>query len=157
MSLTSQSKCRKEEAPEIYALLQEYLSVEGYAFCTAFLIYAHCIDDIIDGDKQDSEFILRTFEYAALLYSLPFYQQHTGMLLPVIKSVTNSYADSVQLEKCNEEWKQKYADVLRQNGNDLLSACVEICSGIERRREFSMRVREISYKSHHDEVTGERI
>jgi len=145
-----------KEEPPIYALLREHLSQDGYAFGTAFLIYAHCIDDIIDSHpKVDSEFILKTFEFAAVLYSLPFYQQNTAMLLPVIKSVTNSYADSVQLEKSNTAWKQKYADVLRQNGNDLLSACVEICQGVDRRREFSMKVREISYRSHHNAETGE--
>jgi len=144
----------QEEITPIYALLRENLSPEGYEFCVSFLMYAHCVDDIIDGEKTDSEFILETFEYAAVIYSLAFYRKHADMLLPIIKSITNSYADSVQLEKCTEGWKQQYADVLRQNANDLLAICVEICSGIHARRKFSMKVRELSYESHHNKETG---
>ena len=131
-------------------LLKQYLDTEGLAFCTAFLLYAHCIDDIIDGDRTDSEFILKTFEFAAIIYTMPFYQRHSGMLLPIIKAVSNSYADSVIMEKSSESWKSNFADVLRQNGNDLLTICVEICSGIDARREFSIKLRELSYQVHHD-------
>lgn len=134
------------------SLLKQYLDVDGLAFCTAFLLYAHCIDDILDGDKTDNEFVLKTFEFAAVIYTMPFYQRNCGYLLPIIKMVTNSYADSVLMEKNTPRgWQLRYADVLRQNGNDLLTMCVEICSGIDARREFSMKLREISYRVHHDE------
>jgi hypothetical protein len=132
--------------------LRKYLlsDLDALGWCLCFITYCHCIDDIIDGDKTDSEFILSTFEYPLVLYSNPFYLKHIHILYPIIKMSTNSYADSVNMEKTNIVWKRNYADVLRQNANDVILAVVEIVSkSREVRREASLALREISYYTHH--------
>jgi hypothetical protein len=122
---------------------------EALDFCICWLVLCHFVDDIVDTKKDDHEFLLKTFEHAAITYSLPFYRQHAHTLLPIIKSATNNYADSVLFEHSMHSWQRTYADALRQSGNDVLCAVVEICVGQEKRRIFSQKVREISYMSHH--------
>lgn len=147
------------EAPKPLATLKNYVEfVRKYLdpfpaaqmWVMAYGVYVHAIDDIIDGDKFDSEFILKTFETAAMIYSHEFYRQHWGQLYPLVKMASNTYMDSVLMERSNEKWKKNYADVLRQNGNEVLLAVIEICTGIDRRREASMEIRKLSYDTHHD-------
>ena len=134
---------------ELGKLLDEYLSDEGLSWVVGFLIYCNSIDDIIDGDKTDSEFIMKTFGLALDIYSSPFYCRHCGILYPLIKATGNAYMDSVQYERTEEPWKKAQADVLRQFGNEVICACVEICGGYDKKREFSLKLRELSYHSQH--------
>lgn len=143
---------------ELKTLLKEYLpDDEALKFAVAFLIYCNSVDDIIDCSKVDAEFVVRTFELSADLYATAFYRRNWPILLPLIKATGNSYLDSVNFERSSEAWKHNYADVLRQYGNEVLCACVELSTGsIDKRREFSLKLREISYKTHHD-VNGKAI
>lgn len=136
--------------------LRTYLGADEDAltWVLAFNTYAHAIDDIIDGDippksLNDKEFVVRTFEFAAIIYSHIFYQRNQHILYSLVKMVTNTYMDSLHLEQSPEAWKQKYADVLRQSTNELVLACIEIVGGYNKRREASLSLREIAYHAHH--------
>jgi hypothetical protein len=61
----------------------------------------------------------------------------------------NTYADSVQWEDSPIEYKRKIADVLRQMGNEVILAVIEIVKGVGVRREVSMKFRELSWLAHH--------
>ena len=114
--------------------LRKYLTQpDALLWVMMYTLYVHAIDDIIDGDKTDSEHILKTFEYAAVLFSNEFYLRNIALLYPIVKIVTNSYADSVQMERSNVPWRRQAADVLRQTGNDMILMCIEICSDIDTR------------------------
>jgi hypothetical protein len=133
--------------------IQKWLkdSPDARAWLAAYGIYTHAIDDIIDGDKTDNQHILKTFELAAKLYMHPFCRAHHYILYSLIIMASNTYMDSVLLERSAEIWKQKVADALRQCGNEIMLACVEIVGGVEARREASLELREISYWTHHKE------
>lgn len=135
----------------LYELLKQYLHTDPDAllFAVSFLAYCHAIDDIIDGDKTDSEHIIKTFEFAATLYSSPFYQRNINILYALVRATSNAYADSVRMEKSKVKWEQTIADTLRQYGNEVIIACIEIVSGYDARREVSQQIRSISYKEHH--------
>jgi len=140
------------ELTPLTALLHEVLidDEEALVFCLAFAKHCHNVDDIIDEKRENTDFILGAFEFAAYLYSLSFYRKHAHMLLPVIKAVTNAYADSVKFEKEKTcKWKQHYSDVLRQSGNEVVVAAVEISKGYNAKRIISEKFREISYLRHH--------
>ncbi len=134
--------------------LAKYLASNPDAFLWAisYGLYVHMIDDIIDQDKTDSEHILKTFELAAQIYSFPFYINNMHMLYPLVKMASNCYMDSVLMEKFPSSWNRNYADMLRQNGNEVILACIEIVNGINVRRHASMELRQISYQMHHDEL-----
>lgn len=140
---------------ELKELLATYLKGEALEFVVGFLVYCNFVDDIVDG-KADAEHVIMTFEFSAMLYTSEFYRRHFAVLLPLIKATGNAYADSVKFEGAAEEWKQRYGDMLRQVGNEVLCACVELENGYAAKREFSEKLREISYKTHHNEK-GEMV
>lgn len=116
-------------------------------------IYVHAIDDIIDEeipkDSIKNEFILKNFEFAETIYTNIYYLKNLHKLRPLVKLASNTYMDAVQMEKSNEKWKRNYADILRTMGNELILAVIEIERGLNVRREASMELRELSYKTHH--------
>jgi hypothetical protein len=158
----------KEQAEKTYAqcyidFLKKYLDSDPDAllWVMSYGMYCHAIDDIIDGDKNDSEFILKTFEFATIIYSNVFYLRHITTLYSLCKMASNTYMDSVLLEKeiaknpgamltPENAWKLSCSDILRQNGNEVILAVVEIVGGIDKRREASLELRKISYATHHD-------
>jgi hypothetical protein len=131
-------------------------NIDALGWIVCYGVYAHAIDDIIDGDKTDSEHILKTFGMAASLFMHEFCRNNFNLLYPLIMMAHNTYRDSVILENAEEEWKHKVADALRQTGNEVILACVQIVNGIEARNEASLELREISYHTHHTEE-GEPI
>lgn len=142
---------QEEKLSEEYIkFLRRYLGPDpdALAWVTLYSIYVHAIDDIIDEEK-DPEFILRTFELAAILYNNNWYLSHFNELYPLIKMASNSYMDSVEFEKSDKAWKNHVADIIRQNVNELVLACIEIVSGYNAKREASSILRELSYFAHH--------
>lgn len=121
-------------------------------FISAYNEYAHAIDDIIDEKIVDPEFILKTFKLAAQIYTSNFYLRNYLFLYPAILLAHNMYSDSVILERSNEDWKRREADVLRHSGNEILLAVVSLlCKNHEEFREISLLTRERAYKLHHDD------
>lgn len=165
--LLNEETIRKTYAQTYIEFLKKYLDSDPDAllWVMSYGLYAHLIDDIIDGDKTDSEHILKTFEFAAVIYSNNFYLKHITLLYSLVKMASNTYMDSVLLEKelksdkktalpvehqPTAAWKSSCADILRQSANEIILACVEIVGGIEKRREASLELRQLSYKIHHD-------
>jgi hypothetical protein len=131
--------------------LNQYLkdNIDALIWVLAYSTYVHGIDDIIDKDNTESEHILKTFELAAVIYSYPFYLQNLNILYPLVIMASNTYMDSVKLENQPEVWKQRVSDALRQTGNEVILACIQIVGGVDIRREASMKLREISWRTHH--------
>lgn len=140
---------------ELYiSFIRKYLSnPDALLWILGYATYVHQIDDIIDEeipkDNVKDEFILKTFEMAHDIYVNTYYLNHLFELKPLVKMASNTYMDSVQMERSNSNWKKSYADVLRTMGNEVLLAVIEIEGGIDLRRRASIELREISYKTHH--------
>jgi hypothetical protein len=132
-------------------LIYKYLV--GHADAESWLllygIYCHAIDDIIDGDETSDEHKLKTFETGMLLYSHIFYQRNIAMLYPLVKMAHTAYEDSVRLEKSKDPTDQLIADPLRQYGNEIILAVIELVSGKAARDAASKELRPLSYKTHH--------
>lgn len=144
---------------EYLSLLGQYLgsNPDALVWTLACMTYFHSIDDIIDGDKTDDEFILKTFRLAITIYSYHFYVANIHDLRPLVESAHDAYRDSVRLEKENDaKWKQHISDVIRQNANDLILKVIQLVAGLDARNEAALKFRELSYRTHHNEL-GERI
>lgn len=127
--------------------------IDAYLFVLAYTAYVHAVDDIIDKDNTDPVFILKTFELAAVVYGNAFYLRNFSMLYPLVKMASSTYITSVQLEqeKSSEIWKNRVADALRQTGNELILAVIELLHGIDVRTKASYELRKISWHLHHKE------
>jgi hypothetical protein len=144
----------QEQADNVFvAFIRKYLFENNPDACLwvlGYYTYVHAIDDFIDGDRTDFQHFLRIQELAAIVYSNVFYQRNIASLYPLVMMASNSYMDSVAMEHKSEDWKRKVADSLRQHANELIIRVIEIVGGYEARREASLALREISWKSHHD-------
>lgn len=146
---------KQEEADTVFCnFIRKYLLDKNPDACLwvlGYYTYVHAIDDFIDTkEKGDFTHFLRIQELAATVYSNVFYQRHIAELYPLVMMASNSYMDSVALEHKSEKWKKHVADSLRQHANELIIRVIEIVGGYEARREASLALREISWKSHHD-------
>ena len=123
---------------------------DALLFITAFHHYCHCIDDIVDGDKQfNPESLMDLLMQANVLYSTPFYICNCYKLQSVVANITNTYSDSVAWEKSDEKWKRDVSDVIRQCGNDMIVTVAWICGGYKHMRTISLKLREVAYHSQH--------
>lgn len=113
--------------------------------------YVHAIDDIED-TKTDAEFRLKTFALAVELYTHPFFLKNIDRLKQIVLSCTNAFADSVEWEKSDEEWKRNFADHYRHFGVEMVLAVAGICAGpraYEHMRSISLEYRTICWCEHH--------
>ena len=123
----------------------------AHEFLVLWNRYCHAIDDLIDADhRPDPDDLLAVFMQAAVLYSHPFYQAHSAHLVTVVATVTNTYADSVKMERM-EGWPKQTADVLRFCGNDMVCAVAFITGGYAHMRQISGQLRFVSQQEHHDD------
>jgi hypothetical protein len=111
--------------------------------------YVHLIDDIIDGEDDSPETVLKTFVLAAELYTHPFFVKHAARLKQIVLNCTNAYADSVAWEKSSEEWQRQFADHYRHFGAEMVVAVATICGGYGHARDISPELRTVCWKAHH--------
>lgn len=137
-------------------LIGKYLlhsNPDAMLWLLAYGLYAHAIDDIIDqdipGDQTRQQFMLRNFEFAEAVFSNHFYISNVSKLRPLIKMTSQAYMDSVQWEGSSTVWKRQVSDGLRQIGNEVTLAVIEIVCGLEAKRQASLEFRELCWKTHH--------
>lgn len=119
------------------------------AFLDAWNNYCHSIDDFIDLKENDFKTFLRILVHANMLYSMPFYQEHTDRLHPLVVLITNNYADSIEWASKHEDWRRNWADTLRFAGNEMVTMVAYLCGGMERMRDISLNLRDLAWSTHH--------
>lgn len=129
---------------------------QAMQFCDLWTSYCHGIDDLLDTRTEgrptmSAEHILRLHVNALLLYNHLFYIANRDTLMPVMISVTNTYADSVDFEKSQEPHLKAIADVIRCCGNEVLFLVALICGGYQHMRKLSPKIRERSWILQHDQ------
>jgi len=123
----------------------------AYTFLCQWHETVHQIDDIVDEDVDSKEKTIECFIRLHELYANPFYRKHEDKLSMVVTLVTNMYADSVEWEKSDTEWKRKWGDFLRFAGNEMAYAVAYIVGGWTHLRFISRMFRVLSYTDHHTE------
>lgn len=149
-------KDRSVTQEELERLYQEIANgdEEAFRFVIAWQLYCHGIDDIVDGDEKSSEGIVAVFFTSCELYNSNFWLRHGRELHILVPVITNDYADSnSQNKKITKEQK----DFLRSTGNNMLLAVSYITGGYPLMRKLSPKIREMSFREHHDTITLEGI
>jgi hypothetical protein len=123
---------------------------EAIEFLQLWRKYVHAIDDIIDGERIEPEFVLATFASAAALYSHPFYLRNLVALRQIVFNCTNAYADSVAWERSNTDWQRQFSDHYRHFAAEMALAVAGICGGYLHMRSLSQELRIANWTAHHD-------
>jgi hypothetical protein len=126
----------------------------GNAQAKSFLVlwrdYCHQIDDLIDADLKGNQALLRCLATAIELYCHPFYLQHLGVLMPVARRVTLTYAIVVDWEHHPDEWRRQWADHFRHAAVDMWIACADLIGGYDHALPWVRECFATSYLQHHD-------
>ena len=130
---------------ELEAILCPY--PEALSFLESYITYCHAIDDIIDNEEKSKDHIIQTFMLGERVFSSRFYHDYCYALYPTCLLISNTYRDSVKLEAeaSKEEWKAKYADVLRHAAHDMICLVIFLTTKDSNlMHTFSMKLREVS-------------
>lgn len=110
--------------------------------------YIRAVDNCIDEGFWDAEHLADAFAKGCECYSTPFFRKHVTMLMPVIISVTSTYADSIQFERSPELWKRQWADVLRHADGQIVCMMSFLCGGWAFMRSLSPVFLVCAYEQH---------
>lgn len=135
----------KEAYQEIYDLIGH--NNEACKFVLMYGDYVEMIDDIVDEPKNPA-LILKAFNHAMALFSLPFWIQNHQALILVDCLINNEYADSLEWEKSEEGFKQADAKVMSHCGYNMMFAVVLLVSGYEGLRKISAKFRQWAHLKH---------
>lgn len=120
-------------------------------FLQMYNVFAHFLDDLIDKDIDVNGFnISKVLYYNQNIYAHPFYLKYMGILFPVMRIVHNTYFDTVKMETNDVKWQQEYAKVLKQCGDEVFLAIIEIVGGYDKRMELGVGIRENSWKKQNE-------
>lgn len=122
---------------------------DAYLFLCAWNKFCHGLDDIVDEDIKTPEEVCEVFFQCTAIYSSVFWLNHQVQLYAVVALITSDYVDS-------NNPLVKEADILRFSGNYMLLAVALICGGYQHMRKFSVLLRDIANKEHHNDK-GESI
>lgn len=128
-------------------------NVAALDFLHRFMRLAHKIDDVMDGEIEHQEGILRVFMETAVLFSCnTFFIENRLVLFPVIITALDAYANSVMWEQSADAEKRALADVLRSSGAWVINFTALLCGGgVDAMRDISPQNALDSWATHHDE------
>ena len=138
------------------ALLKQ--ACQGDAQAEAWLVkwtaYVHLVDDIVD---EDMDKVTRGAQVCAMgataleLYSHPFYLANVARLGQVALNCTNAFADVIPWEAwegVDGKWKERFADVYRHFGCEMVLAVASIKGGYNLMRAISEQLRVMCWTDH---------
>lgn len=123
---------------------------EAKNFCFRYLNVVHLADDIVDGDIDKKELP----KYSSILIDLlnhPFYLKNSITLYPLLKMAYLNWEHSNRLMDSSDNIDNKIGDITRVCGNDILTAVCLLTQGWEKAVELGVRLKRLSYKTHHNE------
>ena len=127
---------------------------QAWSFVELFANRSHLIDDIVDGDKEVSgpEIITAELAWMTELYRNTFYQANQAFLMPITIMACNSWLDSNEWGRSEDEVKQCHSDVIKSQYHEVIFACVYLCGGWVALREFTKKHREYQTDNYYGNV-----
>lgn len=117
---------------------------DAWRFVELFCERCHFLDDVIDGDKEFTDVDLVQSELAMMLAfsTNPFWAKHGSFLIPLIIASYNAWLDSNEWAESKDPVKKCHSDVVKSFYHEVVFACVYLCGGWAKLREFTQKHRE---------------
>lgn len=119
----------------------------AYDFCNSWFRWVHCLDDLVDKDKEVPPGAVSMLLFGVLhtFACNPFFQQYRNELLSTILIASQAWTDS-------EEWKQRpdilhriTSQVLKSQYQDVFLHVAAICGGQLHMQEMAAKYRDYNY------------
>jgi hypothetical protein len=110
----------------------------AYDFLWRFWCFAHCYDDLLDGDKEVSMNMgMREFvNFFTMISFNPFYQKHKEQLYALIIQVCTRWLDGDEWEKSDDKIKRIASHVVRCGDIDLYMHVAYLTGGWDNMRNL---------------------
>jgi hypothetical protein len=103
-----------------------------------FVDLAHTWDDLVDKDKEASEFEINNAFLICLVYlqANPFYKSIQEQVMPMWLTVVSAYETANKFERDKDVHGIEIAHNLRYASGHIVAYAVHVCVGPEKAREF---------------------
>jgi hypothetical protein len=110
----------------------------AYDFLWRFWCFAHCYDDLLDGDKKVGMDIgVREFvNFFTMISFNPFYQKHKEQLYALIIQVCTRWLDGDEWEQSDDKIRRIVSHVVRCGDIDLYMHVAYLTGGWDRMRSL---------------------
>jgi len=103
-----------------------------------FVDLAHTWDDLVDKDKEASQFEINNAFLICLVYlqANPFYRSIQEQVMPMWLTVVSAYETANKFEQSKDQHGIEIAHGLRYASGHIIAYAVQVCVGPEKAREF---------------------
>lgn len=122
-------------------------NLDAYDFCHSFFRWVHCLDDLVDKDKQ-----VPAGAVSMLFFSLvhtvacnPFFQKYRTELLSTLLISSQAWADSEEWKKRPDVLHRITSQVLKSQYQDVFIHVAALCGGQIHMQEIAARYRDYNY------------
>ena len=120
---------------------------------------AHTWDDLVDKDKEATEFDINNAFLICLVYlqANPFYKSIQEQVMPMWLTVISAYETANKFEKDKDQHGIEIAHTLRYAAGHIIAYAVHVCVGPEKAREFLPDIWKNIVCERYDEYRKEHI
>jgi hypothetical protein len=124
-----------------------------------FVDLAHTWDDLVDKDKEATEFGINNAFLICLVYlqANPFYKRIQDQIMPMWLTVVSAYETANKFEQDKDHHGIEIAHGLRYASGHIIAYAVHVCVGPEKAREFLPEVWKSMVFERYDEYRKEHI
>lgn len=119
----------------------------AFDFCNAFFRWVHCLDDLVDKDKDVPPGAV-SFLFFSLIQTVacnPFFQQHKTELLSTMLLASQAWADSEEWKKRENVLHKIASQVLKSQYQDVFIHVAALCGGQIHMQEMSQKYRDYNF------------
>lgn len=119
----------------------------AFRFIWSFYHGVHCIDDLIDKDKElQPEYVIRTMWSMLVNFAdNEFFQQNKTYLMPVLTAAIHAYIDSERFVKSENVLERVASQVLKSQYADVFFATAYLTGGADHMLTMSRRWRQYHF------------
>lgn len=103
-----------------------------------FVDLAHAWDDLVDKDKEISEFEINNAFLTCLVYlpANPFYRSIQDQIMPMWLTVVSGFEAANKFERDKDLHGLELAHMLRYAAGNIIAYAIHVCVGPEKARDF---------------------
>lgn len=120
---------------------------DAFDFCNAFFRWVHCLDDLVDKDKEvpATAVSFLFFSLCSVLATNPFFQRYREPLLATMLLASQAWADSEEWKKREDVLHRIASQVLKSQYQDVFLHVAAICGGQTHMQEMAAKYRDYNF------------
>lgn len=122
-------------------------NADAFNFCYAFFQWVHCLDDLVDRDKDvpPTSVSMLLYSFIHTIASNPFFQSNKSSLLPTFLLSLQAWADSEDWKRSPDVLHRIASQVLKSQYQDVFLHVAALCGGQPHMQEMARKYRDYNF------------